>query len=1156
MKRIFPILTILISFLVGIFPSAGQRAPGVTATQSLMASGRWVKIRVSSTGVYRLTDDELRAQGFSDPSKVGVYGYGGGVMPEDINRITTDDMPPVPVLRKGDALYFYAVGPTTWYYNSIKKLMEHTVNTYSNYGYYFLSDAAGAPLLMSNYTLPDDGPAVDIDYYDELMLHEQDLYSPKESGRDLYGESFSSLNTQNIKLPLRGNTLSSGDIQTVFAYIAKAKSAGSGREMSLIANDILVFTDQFSMSSNEVSNSYLVGKKRRLYNTAALTGLANELRLTVNYSMMGDAVNLDFIEVTTQNALRYDGAPMSMRCATNQKTKPGENGRFVISDAPNSMVVLLANSSLTTSIVPTTAVAGGGIEFIAPPISADRTINNFYAFDLAHVQSPEIVGEVPNQNLHGEEIPDLIIVSTQALLPEADRLAAYHRDKDGMKVLVVWQDQIFNEFSGGTPDATAYRMFAKMFYDRWKATAAEGDTYPTQMLLFGDGAYDNRKISRTWQKPYLQDTEFLLTFQSVNSTNVSSYVTDDYFGLLDNQPASLNIGWRNYNMAVGRFPVRTLAEARVAVNKTIAYMEDREVGTWRIRACFVADNGDSHAVESSRLIDTVRRYAPGIMPIRVYQDVYPHVIENGLNSIPGAKKKLFETLKDGVFLLNYTGHGGPAGWTDEHMLTLNDIHNLNYKHLPIWLTATCDFSNFDNQNTSGGEEVFLHEKSGSPLLLTTTRVVYNTQNEKINGFMLRRIFDKDKHGRYRSLGEVIRSAKQSMLTTTYPDSINQLSFFLMGDPSVRLSLPIRRVALTDINDKKPGAVGSIELKSLEKVVLKGKITDEAGAFDEAFTGKVFLTIFDGKKKMKALEEEGNSPYLEYYDYPNVMYAGIADVKDGLFETSFIVPKDVNYSEEEGRINLYAYDENTKTEAMGVDYSISVKPGVPDEVVEDNDPPEIRQCFLNDSTFRSGDVVNSTPLFFAEIFDLNGVNFSGSGVGHDITLCIDGRADLTYNLNSYFVNSGTDAGLGTILFMIPELEEGDHTARLTVWDIFNNANNYDFSFRVVADLAPNIADVILYPNPVREEGTFRIFHNRPGSDLDVRIEIYDFTGRLIKSLPITAQSTAYGEPLEVKWDLSSNYGVRVSNGFYLYRCVVNSPGGQQASMAKKMIVIGQ
>ena len=287
-----------------------------------------------------------------------------------------------------------------------------------------------------------------------------------------------------------------------------------------------------------------------------------------------------------------------------------------------------------------------------------------------------------------------------------------------------------------------------------------------------------------------------------------------------------------------------------------------------------------------------------------------------------------------------------------------------------------------------------------------------------------------------------------------------------------------------------------------------------------------------------------------------MYPGIAEVKDGLFETSFIVPKDVNYSEHEGRINLYAYNESTKAEAMGVDFSIRVQPGIPDEVTEDNTPPEIISCFLNDSTFRSGDEVNPTPLFMAEVFDLNGINITGSGVGHDITLCIDGRADLTYNLNAYFTSSATDAGVGTILFMIPALAEGDHTARLTVWDIFNNAVHHDFSFRVVDGIAPDVADVILFPNPVRESATFRIFHNRPGSDLNVAVEIYDFTGRLVNSLPVKTYSSSYGEPIEIKWDLTSKYGVKSGNGFYLYRCVVNSPGGQTASMAKKMIVVGQ
>lgn len=1138
-------------------PSAAQ-LPSSFASESIMAKGRWVKIRIGESNIYRISFEELRKQGFSNPEKVGVYGFGGAILPEDLSRIYTHDLAQVPIYREGENIYFYGQGVNSWYYNPEKLTLEHSVNVYSRAGYYLLSDAA-EPLQMDSYKPGSSEPEATFTQYNEILLHELEAISIKDSGRDLYGESLGINTSRTIPFNLRPNTINSANVDVTLSWVSRPKWLGGSGEINVFLNGVLTITDRISLSSYHPYYSFLGGIKHRVYAKKEISGLSGKLNVDLNYSTTGDNVFLDFLEIATLNDMHYDGSTMNIRHFT-QAYSPGKNYRYRISNG-NNLKVFFANNSNSCSLV-NLQNAGDAAEFIAEPLSADgKVVNTFLALELSKAAKPEFMGELPNQNIRASGELDLIIISPDALLIEANRLADFHREREEMRVLVLTQSQVFNEFSGGTPDATAIRLMSKMFFERWKASNSSG-VCPTHLLLFGDGASDNRKLSAIWNSDQLQNTEFILTYQGVNSLNIFSYVSDDYFVAVDNQPASTPIGLKRPVLGVGRFPIRNLEQAKIAVDKTISYIDDKSPGVWQTRTCFVADNGDSHAIESLRLTDTIKTFSPATQISRVYMDTYQRVVENGLPRVPGAKKKMLEELDKGLLILNYNGHGGPAGWADEQQLTMTDIGAFKYKHLPIWITATCDFSNFDNVNTSAGEEVFLKPKTGGAVLFTTTRVVMNTQNEKMNGYLLRRLFDKGPDGRYRSMGTVLAEAKRDMMIFSpgsgwgQPDSINNLSFTLLGDPTIRFKLPTHQAVLKSINGLplEQEADGSILLKSLQRVELKGQIENDQGQLDASFNGQAVITVYDGMRNIKAIAIPGNNFNVNYNDYTNVIYAGVTTVKDGLFSSEFIVPKDVQYSETSSKINLYAYSPETKADAMGVNYSMKIALGESPDNIVDTIAPKVVKCYLNDSTFRSGDAVNATPLFVAEIFELNGLNISGSGLGHDMTLVIDGHSDYTYNLNSHYNASFTEAGMGSVHYMLPELAEGDHTARLTVWDVFNNVSTYDFKFRVVKGLAPNIGDIIVFPNPIKgDEATFRIFHNRPESDQELSIEIFDFTGRLVSKTGPQIVSSGFSEPIDVKWDLRSKYGVTLPNGLYLYRCVLSTPQGQSSSETKKLII---
>ena len=740
----------------------------------------------------------------------------------------------------------------------------------------------------------------------------------------------------------------------------------------------------------------------------------------------------------------------------------------------------------------------------------------------------------------------MIIIAQPNFTTQAERLAEAHRTKDNLTVRVVTPESIYNEFSSGTPDATAYRRFMKMFYDR---QTSEADA-PKYLLLFGDGSFDNRKLTSAWKS--VDMSNMLLTYQTENSLSSQSYVIDDYFGFLDDADNKKSLQNKKLCLGIGRFPIRTVEQATQMVDKVISYMENRNIGSWKNNLCFMADDGsntDGFMTEHMEFADQLAGYVesehPEFLVNKLYYDAYKKDMTAG--TYPDVRSGLQKLLKDGLLLFNYTGHGGTTALSDEKVLTQTDINQFTYTHLPVWVTATCDFTRFDDLNTSAGEDVFLNKSSGGIALFTTVRVAYSRPNFPINDNVIRNLFERN-NGRRRTLGEVMQATKNTL------SSVYKLGFCLIGDPAVKMAYPEFGMKVTTVNGQSVDG-NSISFKALEKITVEGEVLDASGQLVTDFTGIVNPTVKDSKVTVTCLKNSNkdDSPAFTFTDYPNTIFIGNDSVRNGKFSFTFTVPKDISYSNLQGKMNLYAVDTESGNEAQG-NFDNFIVGGTSDTAETDTIGPEIRALYLNDTTFVDGGQVNTTPYFVAELWDKSGVNITGSSVGHDMMLVIDESTVLSYNLNSYYELLPGEDGTGIVKFPIPALEPGKHTAEFWVWDILNNSTVRTFTFEVVEGLKPFLFDVIATPGIAREQVTFHLMHNRPESRMRVGIMVYDLAGRQLWKHEESGTSGLF-ENYTVSWDLTSG-GARMRPGVYIYRAAISTDNSKDATKARKFIILGE
>jgi hypothetical protein len=1100
-------------------PTVNSMAASVNwKTSSVLASGKWARIKTSKKGIYKIPYDKLTTWGFTSPAQVNVYGHGGVQLTESLDVQPVDDLQ---VVRSWhgkdgsgkDCLFFYATGNILWQWDPVSGTFRHSVNVYSAESFYFLSQQGNSAVSVQKAAEITDSPTHQVVSFDDYARHESELVNLIKSGKQWMGEAFLRNTSRNFSLavpdPVPGRPAN-------ILINAAGRSSGASF-MDVTVNGVKQTSIGFNQVSIDDETSLHADERRRSY---AIAIAENKLDINLTYSAANNLSNawLDYIVVNWRRNLRLNGDELFFR--DTEQINPQSIARFQIEGADATSRVFDVTDPAGIFEVPV-SMQGNLLAFTRPAGS----LREYLIFKPGGAfPEPDFAGEVPNQNLHALSVPDFLIITHPDFLNSSETIADYHRNYDGLSVEVVQTNQVYNEFGSGSPDATAIRNFIRMLYDRNRKLR--------YVMLVGDGSYDNRNIDGV-------NRAFIPTFQSDNSLlPTSSFVTDDYFVILDPGESVYN---GTVDLGIGRLPVSTRYEAEIITRKILNYNSPEALGEWRNIVCFIGDDGDGgmHMNDSEKLADIVNAGHREFQTEKIYFDAFPVSSTTAGKRYPGVTDAINQRVKDGVLVLNYVGHANYKWLSDEKVIDVSAINSwTNQNKLPIFVTATCEFSRFDSNETSAGEYILLNPNGGGIGLFSTTRVVYAYSNFLLSQNFYRHIFEKDSNGENFRMGDVMRLAKINTINT-----LNKRNFTLLANPALRLSYPRYRVETKTVNGKGIQQYTDT-LGALDKVTITGQITDHSGNKLNQFNGTITPVVYDKAQMMRTLGNSGQNK-VNYKVQNNVIYKGLASVTNGEFSFTFVIPKDISYNIGEGKILYYA--ENGKDDANGAFEGIFIG-GAGTSQVSDNKGPAV-ELYMDDKGFRSGGRTGRNPLMIAEISDENGINTVGSGIGHDITAVLNDDYSTVYILNDFYRSVKDDYTRGVVEFPFRNLPLGKHSLKLKVWDVANNSTEAEIEFEVTGEFY--IEEVVNYPNPVRGHTYFTFSHNQPDATFQTLIEIFDISGRRVDVMQFTSVSSGKNST-PVRWDPLER-GVRLRNGIYPYRVTIRSREGELASGSGKLMI---
>ncbi len=1134
-NTLFRNISIIVTALCMILTASVAKAFDVsTYTEtSALAEGRWVKVSVTASGMYLIPTSSLRSWGFSDPSKVRIHGYGGARISDVLSAANyIDDLPEVPSEVTSKGIVFYAQGVETW--TASGNYYVHSLNPFSTVGYYFLteSDADATNPVVDAGTAGATNPATSfLDY----LYHETDEVKLGETGHLLLGEDFKytpsrtfnfTLTDIDTNMPVRART----------QFVAKTYSSSSrltfsvnGTQQSSTTSDVIsasgTSTHTHGVSTVTTKSFYLTDSKLQL-------GIAHSASVTVV------AAYLDFIEINYTRQLKLSDGQLTFNLSQTQARLDGATTSTRIWDVTNPLKVYQMRTS----------ASGSGVAW-----TNDYTGTRRYAAwdETATMPSPTYVGTVNNQNLHDPSVtPDMVIFSPTEWSTEAERIAAMHRDApDSLTVLVVNPAEVYNEFGSGVPDVNTFRRYLKMLYDRGKAAG-----HPLRFaLLMGKPTYDNRRLTAAISALSYQ---FLPTWQSDTSLDDNvSFTTDDIFSFLKDNSGS-TMASDSLCIAVGRIPVRTASDAKTAVDKLYEYVNSSKRSSWQNQMLFVADdeNNGIHMEQTDAFINAMvngNDDGTHMMITKVYIDAFTK--RDG--GYPEARTRMYNRLDEGAMWWNFVGHANPTGWTGENILTYNDINNLYLRRYPILYAATCEFLNWDAIAMSGAEILYYTRQGGIIAAITAVRPVYITDNGLLGTAMGPHIMARGDDGRFLPLGEMYRRGKNN-IRDSYGVTIsnsNKLRFVLMGDPAMRPVTPANRVKVETIGGVEPTEDAQVTIKARQVVTVEGSVTDWQGNPLPDFNGDVTLEIYDAEYSTTSNGNGAGKRYT-FEEQGERLYSGRDTVQGGKFTITVAMPEDVANNFRPGAMNLYATASTSHLDdAMGTCRTFYVY-GYDTTAEADTTAPAIETMYLNHPTFNSGDRVNPSPLLIATVSDNLGFNLSTAGVGHTMTLQLDGKTSYTDVSNYFTPDMGSLSG--TIAYPFEDLQEGRHTLRLRVWDTQGNLAEQTIDFVVSDDVDPVIYRVYTDSSPASTEANFYVSHNRPDQMMTFSVEVFNLMGRKLWESSATGISDMYTS-VPVTWDLCDSAGRRVQRGIYLFRATITeSDGTRHVTESSRLAVSAQ
>lgn len=1133
---------------INIDPINQIASKGPTFTnQSILDNGDIYKLEIKESGIYKLDYDFLKnALGIDieaiSPNELKIFGNPGGKIPERIEDNRIDDLQEKSVklvgtqdgsFDPGDYLLFYAEESGLWSFNESSGKYDYQINPYDQANYCFLKISSGNGMRVSS-TNSISGTAFSTDEQDYVYRLEEDrlnllgsFANTEGTGQQWFFKNFSNERTQDFSSEFTIPDAVIGASSRVTMRFAARNSSSSTVRLNFDGNN-------FSRSLPKVFTTNI----ESLYATQST--LEEEFLLSssnpqviVEFPPSGDNQGwLDYIQLETKRRNIFSGGQMLVR---NKQSISQSSATFELSlNQPGTDITIWDITDPSIPVEQEYDSKSNGLSFGFNP---NNSLKNFIVFDPVSGPREPISGQkIENQNLHGTQRADMIIVTHPDFLTAAEQLADHRRTHNDFDVLVVNIEDIYNEFSAGKIDPTALRDFAKMVYDR--------DVNFRYLLLLGDGSYDYRGLISG-----VEYQNFVPAYETPTSLHpIDGFPSDDYYGLLsDSEGVNLSGA---LDVAIGRIPARSIEEAQTVVDKIIHYeTSPTTLGEWRTKTTFVADDEDDnrHLFQNESISSRVEENHAEVNIQKIYYDSFVQESTPGGARYPDAKASIISAVERGNLIINYLGHGGPKGWSQERVLGVNDINNMqNYDKLATFITATCSFTGYDDPSLNTAGEVSIMNPSGAAVaLFTTVRAVYISDNKKLAQSVFDTIYTKE-NGSYLKIGELLRRAKN----TTTADEDNNRKFTLIGDPAMTLALPKFNVATHTINGVAVSEVPDT-IRALQKVTITGSIIDDNGQIIDNFNGTLFPTIYDKKSKVKTLANDSDSSETTFEVRKNVIFKGAASVNQGQFSFSFVVPKDIDYAFGEGKVSYYASDGGTR-DASGSFENLIIGGSDSNGITDVTGP--VMDLYMNNEDFVTGGTTTHSPTLLVYLSDDNGINISGTSIGHDLTGVLDDDSQSSFVLNEFYESNIDDFTGGVVKYPLENLSLGPHKILVRAFDVANNATEGIIEFVVVDRLDGKLQNVYNYPNPFTTKTRFMFDHDLPGENLDILVQVYTMSGKLIKTIENTAIAT--GTRIDdVQWDGFDDFGSRLAKGIYLYKIKIKSSSNEfRESNFEKLVIL--
>lgn len=1114
----------------------------VFASSSVLATGEWIRLGIVNTGVHQLTRSYLQSIGIDmdnfNPKTLKIYGMGAGMIPQKNSQKRFDDLFELAIQVNGEAdgifnegdavLFFGQAQQDVWRFNATNSRFTRENNIYADTTYYFLTygGANGKRITTQTAAAPSTGLSSSMDV---LYAYENDQVNLIKSGRLWLGDDFDKTTQRNFSVnlpPLVNGALAIFTSSVVARSFTPSSFSVAVNGMNYITHSIPNVPSRYDSEFASDADGL------KTVSFPVNTGNLN-ITYTYNQTSPGSVGWLDYFQIQTRGSLQLLNNQLVFTDA--QSIAPSAITQFDIAGAAGANVWDITNA-LRPDVMQT-FVNTNNLSFRA----ATDSLRKFVVFRNTGFFGPVSANRIANQNLHALAPADLLIITYPAFMGEASRLAEFHKGK-GLTVHVVNVLDIYNEFSSGSQDISAIRDFIRMIYQKASST----QDMLKYVTLLGRASYD-------YKHRLANNTNYVPTFASRNSFDpVGTYNTDDFFGLLDDNEGRWETDEDNnaekLDVAIGRLPAQDNAQAQAMVNKIIQYASKNGAGDWSSRLVFVADDEDGgiHTYQANGLANAAIQRFNHYNVRKIFIDAYKEELGTGGQRNPAAQDEIVRSVERGALIINYTGHGGEVGWAEERILNTDDINRWrNGTKLPAFFTATCEFSRFDDPaRISAGELVLLNPDGGGIALFTTVRLVNSGDNLALNTYFYDFVgLDSASIQSPKTMGEIMRLTKNAYL------SINTRNFTLLGDPAITFSVPNHYVKTSSINKLPVNSLNPDTISAYEKVEVSGVITDKTGKLLSEVNGVIYPTVFDKPTIYRTLGNNVTSPVVNFEMQNNVIFRGQASVKNGAFNFSFVVPKDIAYEVGKGKMSYYALGPGADAIGSFTDFFVG---GTADSFAIDKVGPEMK-LYLNDEKFVFGGITDENPFLIVKINDESGINLTGKGIGRDISLVLNEKTDNVVSLNDYYQTNLDDYKSGEVRYQLKGLQQGTNKLVVKAWDSYNNSSESMLEFVVASSEKMAIKNILNYPNPFTTQTTFHFDHNKAGQPLTVLVQVFTVSGKLVKTLG--ADVINPGNHFDnLIWDGKDDYGDSIGKGVYVYKVKVKTSIGETAEAIQKLVIL--